>query len=420
MPLPRALEFKVDVPKDLVVKAWGFVRSWLDEHLAEMIAKDYGWEAVSMVSFTLSGYPDDTWTGGGFDQSYRKKLLDFSFRHWKEHAPLVKGYLALALHRMGRDKDAHLVWESVMDSAKHDDQLGTYWAREDRSWLWYNDEIETHAFALRTQMELDRHDVHNDGLVQWLFLNKKLNHWKSTRATAEVVYALAHYLDATSQLGVREDVKVDLGAQSTEFHFDPEKYTGKKNQVVVPGEKVDPRAMSRITVKMGEERKKGTGFAFASATWRFSTDELPEAGRGDFFQVSRQYFRREQEGGGWRLVPLAEGAKVRVGDQIEVQLSLRTKHEAEYVHLRDPRGAGFEPETLQSGWKGGLGLSWYEETRDSGSNFFFARLPVGEYTFRYRLRANMAGNFRVGPAEVQSMYAPEFNAYSAGNMLRVE
>lgn len=415
MSLTRAIEFKVEVPKDMVTAAWRFEQSWLDERIHDMLAKDYGWETITQLNFALSGYPDKSWTGGAFDDAYRRKLLDFSFKHWKEHAPLEKGYLALTLKRMGREKDAHLVWESVMDSAKHTDELGTFWAREDRSWLWYNDEIDTQAFALRTQMELDRKDVHNEGLVQWLFLNKKLNHWKSTRSTAEVIYALTHYLDATAQLGVKEAVKVEAGDVSEEFRFDPERYTGKKNQLVIPGPKVDPKTTSKITVS-----KESKGFAFASATWHFATDKLPEEERGDFFNVSRKYFRREHVGSEWRLTPLAEGAKIAVGDELEVQLSLRAKHEAEYVHLRDPRGAGFEPETVDSGWKWDLGISWYEETRDSGSNFFFARLPVGEYTFHYRVRANMAGTFRVGPAEVQSMYAPEFNAYSAGQVLRVE
>ena len=59
-----------------------------------------------------------------------------------------------------------------------------------------------------------------------------------------------------------------------------------------------------------------------------------------------------------------------------------------------------------SGYKWDLGISWYEETRDSGTNFFFEWLPAGEYTFKYRVRANMAGTFKVGPATVQSMYAP--------------
>jgi uncharacterized protein YfaS (alpha-2-macroglobulin family) len=104
---------------------------------------------------------------------------------------------------------------------------------------------------------------------------------------------------------------------------------------------------------------------------------------------------------------------------VEVHLSIRARHAAEYVHLRDPRGAGFEPETLHSQYKWDLGIVWYEEVRDSGTNFFFEWLPAGEYTFRYRLRANMAGNFRVGPATLQSMYAPEFTAYSAGDRLVV-
>ncbi|HMM35968.1 MAG TPA: hypothetical protein PKA62_14690, partial [Thermoanaerobaculia bacterium] len=118
--------------------------------------------------------------------------------------------------------------------------------------------------------------------------------------------------------------------------------------------------------------------------------------------------------------PIADGTALKPSDQVEVQLSLRTKHAAEYVHLRDPRGAGFEPESTVSRYKWDLGIAWYEEVRDSGTNFFFEQLPVGEYTFKYRLRANMAGTFRVGPATVQSMYAPEFNAYSSGAVLSVK
>ncbi len=65
-------------------------------------------------------------------------------------------------------------------------------------------------------------------------------------------------------------------------------------------------------------------------------------------------------------------------------------------------------------------MTRYEEVRDSGANYFFDWLPAGQYTFKYRLRANMAGAFKVGPAVLQSMYAPEFTAYSAGARLEVE
>ena len=182
----------------------------------------------------------------------------------------------------------------------------------------------------------------------------------------------------------------------------------------MPGEKIDPPTSSTVEVS-----KEGKGLMFASATWHFSTDRLPTEDRGDLLAVSRRYFRRENTGTGFTLTPLAEGAALAPGDEVEVQLSVRAKHAAEYVHLRDPRAAGLEPENAVSRWKFDLGLAFYEETRDSGTNFFFEQLPAGEYTLRYRLRANMAGTFRVGPATLQSMYAPEFNAYSAGAVLTV-
>jgi uncharacterized protein YfaS (alpha-2-macroglobulin family) len=410
----NALEFGAEVPKDMVQKAWAFAGKDVRRDLEECMHLGVFCPMVTFVNYTLSSYPDESWYRPAFDNAYRRSLLDYSFSRWKLHPPYLKGQLALTLKRMGRPADAKRVWDSVMDSAKTERDLGTYWAPEDRSWLWYNDTIETHAFALRTLMELDPSDARRPGIVQWLFLNKKLNQWKSTRATAEVISSIAHYLKKEGALGIREDATVIVSGQKTSFVFEPDRYTGKKNQVVVPGGKLDPKTASTIVVA-----KEGKGLAFASATWHFSTDKLPEEDRGDFFSVSRKYFKREAAAAGFVLRPLAEGVAIAPGDEVEVQISLSSKHEAEYVHLRDPRAAGCEPQSAVSRYRWDLGIGWYEEIRDSGTNFFFERLPAGQYTFKYRLRANMAGVFRVGPATVQSMYAPEFAAYSAGATLTI-
>ena len=166
-------------------------------------------------------------------------------------------------------------------------------------------------------------------------------------------------------------------------------------------------------------KKDTPGLAFASATWHFSTEQMPAESDGDLFTVSRKYYLRRHDGHKWVLQPLAMGDPVALGDQIEVQLSVSAKQAAEYVHLRDPRGAGFEPESMTSGYRWKSGLGYYEEVRDSGANFFFSRLPTGQYTLKYRLRASMSGAFKVGPATLQSMYAPEFTAHSAGRMVTV-
>ncbi|HEY4185400.1 MAG TPA: alpha-2-macroglobulin family protein [Polyangia bacterium] len=410
----KAAEFKVDVPKPIVERGWQYLaRVFREQRAHKLLAQDCCWEWLTFLGYVASSYPDPSWTQDALTAAERKEMLTFSFKHWKEHSPYLKGLLALTLKRAGRAKDAKLVWSSVMDSAKTRPDEGTFWAPEDRSWLWYNDTIETHAFALRALMELDPDSPKKDGLALWLLLHKKLNQWKSTRATAEVIYALVHYLKQDKALGVRENARVTVGGKTTEMVFEPDSYTGKKSQIVVPGPEVGPRTAT-VTVE-----KDSKGFAFASATWHFSTEQSPTEDRGDFFSVSRTYFLRDSSGKEVTLTPLKEGALLKAGDELEVHLSLRTKHAAEYVHLRDPRGAGFEPENAVSQYKWDLGISYYEETRDSGANFFFSALPVGEYPFKYRLRASMAGTFHVGPATVQSIYAPEFNAYSTGAVLTV-
>jgi len=415
--LAKAGEFGVAVPREMVTAGWHYIGEKYQREIRHKLDRpdcDCAWEFLTLLNYVASAYPDPSWLGDALPIAERRRILAASFRHWREHSPYLKGLLAITLERMGRHQDARLVFDSVMDSAKTTPEEGTFWQPEERSWLWYHDTIESHAFALRALMELNPKDPRLDGLVQWLFLNKQLGHWKSTRATAEVVYSLAKYLDSHHELAVREAAKVEAGGSTTELTFEPDRYTGKKAQVVVPGPRLGPRDAT-VTVS-----KETPGLLFASATWQFSTEELPKEARGDLFAVERRYFRRVLQGREMVLQPLAEGAVLAPGDEVEVQLSLRSRAPAEYVHLRDPRPAGFEPGAVVSGWKWDLGLTRYEEVRDSGTDFFFEWLPAGEYTLKYRVRAALAGTFRVGPATVQSMYAPEFTAYSAGNVVRVQ
>lgn len=407
----KITELGGSLPKDMVVKAWGY----LGQHLRTTKWEDLGVEFLVFLNYVASSYPDASWTGNFFSEGERQKILEYTFAHWKKVAPLTKAQLALTLQRHKRAADAKLLMDSIMDSSKTNEDEGTFWIAEDRAWLWYNDTIEGHAYALRALTELNPQDPRRDGLVQWLFLNKKLSHWKSTRATAEVLYALTYYLKQEKLIGVEERVKLKVGKETQEYTFKPNEYTGKSKQWVIPGHLIKPKEMSVV-----QAEKTDSNLGFVSATWHFSTEKLPTQGDGDFLQVARSYYVRSTKDQKMVLTPLTAGTKVKVGDEIEVQLSLRSKQAMEYVHLRDPRAAGLEPGIAVSKWAWDLGLARYEEIRDSATHFFIEWLPAGEYTLKYRVKANMAGVFRVGPAVIQAMYAPEFGAYSAGHLIEVQ
>jgi uncharacterized protein YfaS (alpha-2-macroglobulin family) len=411
----RASEAGIDVPRDMIENGWSYIADYYrTEEKPRMADRKCCRELLVFLNYVASAYPDPSWMGeGGLTPEERKEILADSFAHWRELSGYLKSLLAMTLYRMDRPADALLVFGAVLDLAKTTEDEGTFWAPEEHGWLWYNDDVETHAFALQALMEIAPDDPRRHGLVQWLFLNKQLNHWKSTRATAEVLYALVQYLEKEGKLAVREEAAVRVGGQTTTFVFEPDRFTGKHNQVVLPGEKIDPATSSRVVVE-----NRGPNLMFASATWHFSTEELPKESRGDLFGVTRRYFLRTGTGEAFVLKPLEEGTVLKPGDEVEVQLAIYCRAAAEYVHLRDPRPAGLEPGAAVSGYRWDV-LGHYEETRDSGTNFFFDWLPAGEYTLTYRLRANMAGVFRTGPATLQSMYAPEFTAYSAGDVVTV-
>jgi len=408
----KAHEFGLKVPDDMVRMGWSYLATWFQGERKDELKSCGCWPLATFVNYAAAVSPEE-WTEGALSAEDRQDILKMSWKHRFEMKPYLKAMLSLTLHRMGRTEDGRQVLTGTLASAKTTPDEGTFWTEGEHGWLWYEDTVETHAFMLRAVEELLPEDPRRHGLVQWLFLNKQLGHWRSTRDTAEVIYAVAIYLEKEGQLGTREEATVRIGERKQDFVFEPDRYTGKENRVIIPGEAVTPRDATIVV------EKPTPGFLFAAATWHFSTEKLPEQGDGQLFQVERRYFRRVKTDHETVLQPLETGDVLHPGDEVEIHLHIRSRVAAEYVHLRDPRPAGLEPEGAHSGWRWGDSAWWYEETRDSGMNFFFESLPAGEYTLKHRVRANMAGTFKAGPATIQSMYAPEHTAYSAGREVRI-
>ena len=110
----------------------------------------------------------------------------------------------------------------------------------------------------------------------------------------------------------------------------------------------------------------------------------------------------------------------RNGDELVVRITLRVDRDMEYVHMKDQRGSGTEPVNVLSRYKFQDGLYYYESTRDTASHFFIDYLPKGTYVFEYPTRVQHKGRYQTGMAQIQCMYAPEFNSHSESFTLEVE
>jgi uncharacterized protein YfaS (alpha-2-macroglobulin family) len=64
-------------------------------------------------------------------------------------------------------------------------------------------------------------------------------------------------------------------------------------------------------------------------------------------------------------------------------------------------------------------LYYYQSIKDAATHFFIDYLPKGTYVFEYDLRVQLKGQYQNGVAEIQCMYAPEFNSHSESQRLEV-
>lgn len=405
-------DFGIEPPRTVVTRALDYVAHDLAQRpqspkLEEASLASLAYGAYVVTSFDLDRYP-------------AAKTLRAAAQAWMERVlankplltPFGRAWSARVMARLGDKATAMQLLESALEGAKRDPLVGVYWAPERYSWRWYSGSIEKHAFFLRTLAELKPNDERVPGMLQWLLFNRKGNEWHSTKASAAAVYSILGLMQKQGALTQPEKFHVVWDKQEELVTVKPTEDRRQPLQWTVRGRDVTP---ARGKVEVG---KSGPGIAFASATWVYSSTKLQAAHGSALLDLQRVYYRRVREADGDHLVPLQSGDRVHVGDDLEVRLTVKSKSQLEFVHVQEPRGAGFEETTLTSGYRWNR-VPAYEEPRDTLFNFFLDWLPEGEVELRHSLRPTTPGRYRIGSAVVQSMYSPDVAAFSAGLELEV-
>src|SRR5436305_13510588 len=86
------------------------------------------------------------------------------------------------------------------------------------------------------------------------------------------------------------------------------------------------------------------------------------------------------------------------GDMVEVGLVIESKNDYEYLLFEDPKAAGFEPVSVQSGYVPNT-MGAYMELRDEKVCFFVRNLARGTHSISYKTRAEIPGQFSKLPTQ---------------------
>lgn len=331
-----------------------------------------------------------------------KKVLKSMNNDWgKGLSHGEKAFYALTLNRGGYGKTAARIVESLRQFAITKPNLGMYWDNVTSGWRYY-DKVGVTSRILQAFHEIDPRVDEIDLMRKWMLLMKQTNDWGSCSLASGAVYTLLS--TGTNWLERAPLPTVTVAGEKLEFDR-VDQWLGYARR------SLDASTTGQLVID-----RQAAGPAWGSVYVQYVAPMTSiEAASIDDLSITKQLAVYQPDG----TVKAVTGA-LHVGDKVQVRLTIKNARDLDYVTVVDERAACFEPVDQTSGYRYADRIGYYHETKDVTTRLFFNDLYKGTHVVTYDVYVMAPGKFSMGIATVQSQYAPQETAHSAGDTIAVE
>jgi len=408
-------------------------------------------QAFTLLALAEAGAPEPNRAGALYEK--REALSLFA-----------KAYLALALGLIADDASPNRIKALLADISGRAIVSATA-AHWEEGWTDYwnmNTDTRTTAIVLAAIARLDPKNSLGPNAVRWLMSARKADYWATTQENAWAIMALTDWMTATGELagdyawrallnntllGEGQVTPATVDKTTTLRAFvgagpdtrsgapasgppSPPLLTDQTNGLVIQRSKTDGQT------------GKGQLYYTAHLKTYLPVEQLKPLSRGVI--VSREYRLAECGLSGSRSQGAAARcpvvAQARVGDVLNVTVSIVVPHALHYLIVEDPLPAGAEAidvslrttsvtaqgpdveraeERKADYWRYGWWSPTHVELRDEKAVLFATWLAPGAYEFNYQVRAALPGRFLTLPTTAYEMYFPEVWGRGAGSLFTV-
>ena len=340
----------------------------------------------------------------------------------------AKGFLAQALSLIDPEDTSRTdVLLSDLLNGAVTSATGVHWNEESRDTFNWNTDTRTTAIALDTFVKLQPDNELIPNIVRYLMTQREADAWETTQETAWAVMALTGYMRASGELNPDYTYSAVLNGETlTEGAATAENQTEVLPPLVVEVSDLLADEANSLVISRGE----GNGVLYYAAHLRvfLPVPQIEPLDRG--LIIERHYTMPGSD------EPITSA---RVGENVEVHLTVIAPNDLHYVVIEDPIPAGTdavnpalntsqqtgteteinrEDDPLTYGWGW-----WYFsniEFRDEKVVMTTTYLPAGTYEYVYTIRAGLAGGYNVIPPTGSEAYFPEVYGRGAGMLFTIE
>jgi uncharacterized protein YfaS (alpha-2-macroglobulin family) len=321
----------------------------------------------------------------------------------------------------------------------------THW---EEGWTDYwnmNTDTRSTSIVLDTLAKLDPQNSLAPNTVRWLMGARKADRWETTQENAWAIMALTDWMAATGELEGDYDWHVTLNdaalGQGTVTPDTVDEVTTLRARVSSGG--VTPPLLTDQTnavvigrTASGSQTGKGQLYYTTHLQTYQPVDQVAPLSRG--VTINREYRLADcGQTDPKQICPAITQAKV--GDVIDVRLTVVVPNSLYYVIVEDPLPAGAEAldvslkttsktvegpqiEEENEGYNPWADWRWqptHVELRDEKAVLFQTALDPGTYEFSYQIRASLPGAYLTLPPTASQMYFPEVWGRGAGSTFTV-
>ncbi|MDO4929716.1 MAG: alpha-2-macroglobulin family protein [Bacteroidales bacterium] len=324
-----------------------------------------------------------------------------------------KAILAVVLVKAGRKTEAADVLKSLEEHTVSTPDMGRYFdtKRAAQSWRSYRIPTQTATIEAFVASGEDHYMSLAEEMRLWLMQTKRTQMWQAEGTTANAVYALlttsaSKAVPTLTTSGQPVLYTLTRGKDIVGFNA-PSQAEGRTTVGYYCDTYTDAKALAAQSITL---RKSTDGLSWGSVYAQYTVPASQVETSATGLSLTRRF--EVWRNNSW--TPLAEHAAIAPGERVRQVFTLTADRDFDFVSLKSARAANLEPRNALSGrlWTGGL--SAYRVVRDASTEFFIERLRKGSYTLTEEYITDRAGTYQCGTSRVQSLYAPEFNAQTAG------
>ncbi len=301
----------------------------------------------------------------------------------------TKAQAAIILSFAGNKSKASEFIKSIIEHTVYREDLGRYFDSERARYSWCDYKIPTQVSVIEALKLIDSKNSAKEiaDMKRWLLQSKRTQSWDTPINAINAIYAFLCPSQGTTS-SLRKGVPADIALGKT--RMPAQEYTSALGYV-----KTSKDITSKDNTLTVTKHTNGESWTNVFIEYKQAATESEASSTG--LSITRKVE--------------TNGKNLKVGDKVEITITITADRDYDFVTVTDNRPACLEPVEQLSGYRNGS----YRIVRDTKTEYCYNMMRKGTHVIKTSYYVARNGNYTSGTATATCTYSPVFTGRTPGS-----